>query len=109
MPISSFALANLASIPLIGLYVVIGASAGELFQSQYEGDTNMEGLKSRKNREFQLFVLGIFLSITSIISISRLVRKELKNVLQRKSMNQMETDNSSTSKGVTLTDDLRVI
>lgn len=69
MALSSFVIAKVASLPLMLLYVFIGASAGTLI-----ADT--EAIEHNST----LIVSGILLSITMIAGISHYIRKELMTV-----------------------------
>lgn len=85
MQLSSFAIANVASIPLTVLYVFLGASAGKLLEKANEKEIIdiTDELEVRKDDlHARLFVLGICMSIFSIAIISRVVRKEFDNIIQ---------------------------
>ena len=82
MDLSSFALSRIASLPLMTLYVFVGASTGSLI-SDAAGSSNANldntGGSSTKEKPF-LMIFGIILSVISITFISRIVRKELDKV-----------------------------
>jgi len=72
MTLSSFVIAKIASLPLMMLYVFMGASAGTLI-------TNPEAIE---NNSFLIFS-GIALSAIMIACVSYYVRKELMTILDR--------------------------
>jgi hypothetical protein len=77
MALSSFALAKVASLPLMTLYVFIGASTGTLLSDP----SGSEAKKIEENKS--LIVMGIVLSAVMITGISRYIRKELDKVSER--------------------------
>jgi hypothetical protein len=66
MKLSSFVLAKVASLPLMTLYVFIGASAGTLI-------ADADAIENNKT----MIVLGIGLSVLMICGISYYIRQEL--------------------------------
>lgn len=74
MALSSFTLAKVASLPLMTLYVFIGASTGTLLSDP----SGSEAKKIEENKS--LIVMGIVLSAVMITGISHYIRKELDKV-----------------------------
>jgi len=74
MALSSFAMAKVASLPLMILYVFIGASTGTLLSDP----SGSEAKKIEENKT--LIVMGILLSAVMITCISHYIRKELDKV-----------------------------
>lgn len=72
MALSSFILAKVASLPLMLLYVYIGAAAGTLI-------TDAEAIEHNST----LIISGICLSAVMISCISHYIRKELMTILDR--------------------------
>jgi len=100
MTLSNFVLAKVASLPLMTLYVFIGASAGTLI-----ADT--EAIESNST----LIVSGILLSMVMIVGISHFIRKELMRILDQKKgakeevgliINSISADDLSDVEGVEL-------
>lgn len=81
MALSSFILAKVASLPLMMLYVFMGASAGTLI-------TNPEAIE---NNSFLIFS-GICLSAVMIAFVSHFVRKELMTILDRQKNGDKKAD-----------------
>jgi uncharacterized membrane protein YdjX (TVP38/TMEM64 family) len=77
MHLSSFAIAKVASLPLMILYCFIGASTGTLLSDP----TGAEAKKIEGNKT--LIVFGILLSAVMIAGISHFIRKELDKILER--------------------------
>jgi uncharacterized membrane protein YdjX (TVP38/TMEM64 family) len=77
MHLSSFAIAKVASLPLMILYCFIGASTGTLLSDP----TGAEAKKIEGNKT--LIVFGILLSAVMIAGISHYIRKELDKILER--------------------------
>lgn len=73
MRLSSFAIAKVASLPLMILYVFIGASTGTLLSDPAGSAKEIEENKT-------LIILGILLSAVMITGISHYIRKELDKV-----------------------------
>jgi len=88
MPILSFTLANLASIPLLILYVFIGATAGQLFVN---GKKENESAVTEEQQQSWMVLLGMCLSFISIALISYLVKKELKKVFDENEKESLES------------------
>eukprot|EP00550_Attheya_septentrionalis_P002508 CAMPEP_0198283700 /NCGR_PEP_ID=MMETSP1449-20131203/3268_1 /TAXON_ID=420275 /ORGANISM="Attheya septentrionalis, Strain CCMP2084" /LENGTH=427 /DNA_ID=CAMNT_0043980433 /DNA_START=417 /DNA_END=1700 /DNA_ORIENTATION=+ len=109
MSLPAFVLAKVASIPLMSLYVFIGASTGKIVvghhQQSAEGGATSSldqgeeegGVEVHMDGEEQLFlmVLGIVLSITSIACISNYVKKELYEIFEKQKQQQGEKDGRS--------------
>lgn len=74
MALSSFAMAKVASLPLMILYVFIGASTGTLLTDP----TGSEAKQIEENKT--LIIMGILLSAVMITGISHYIRKELDKV-----------------------------
>lgn len=72
MKLSSFVLAKVASLPLMTLYVFIGASAGTLI-------ADADAIENNKT----MIVLGIGLSVLMICGISYYIRQELLMILEK--------------------------
>jgi hypothetical protein len=86
MALSSFVLAKVASLPLMLLYVFIGASAGALIGNK----KNDASSTTATHDEFKsieenttLIVSGILLSFVMIAGITHNIRKELNKILER--------------------------
>ena len=89
MALSHFALAKVASLPIMMLYVFIGASAGALVaqSSRDDGDHNLDESTQKLERDNpKLIVCGILVSVVMISSISVYIKKELFKVRQKKMM-----------------------
>lgn len=77
MPLSSFVIAKVAALPLMLLYVFIGASMGTLIG----GDANKAAAEVQHIEENEyLIASGILLSFVMIACITRQVKKELNKV-----------------------------
>jgi len=74
MTLSSFVLAKVAALPLMTLYVFIGASTGSLIGKGAEAQ-----VKEIEENQV-LIVSGIVLSFVMIACITRSVKKELNKV-----------------------------
>lgn len=74
MPLSSFVMAKVASFPLMGLYVFIGASMGALIGKSAEAE--IKAIEQNST----LIVSGILLSFVTIFTITYYIRKELNKV-----------------------------
>lgn len=86
MALSHFALAKVASLPIMMLYVFIGASAGALVaqSSRDDGDHNLDENTQKLERDNpKLIICGIVVSVVMISSISVYIKKELFKVRQR--------------------------
>lgn len=77
MALSSFVMAKVASLPLMLLYVFIGASMGALVGGS--DPKAVDELKSIEDNEV-LIVSGIVLSFVMIAGITSYIRKELNKV-----------------------------
>jgi uncharacterized membrane protein YdjX (TVP38/TMEM64 family) len=75
MALSSFALAKVASLPLMIFYVYLGAATGTLLS----GGSEAEQIEENKT----LICIGIVLSAVMITCISHRIRKELDKILER--------------------------
>ena len=83
MALSHFALAKVASLPIMTLYVFIGASAGALVaaSSRDDGEHNLDESTQKLERDNpKLIVCGIIVSVVMISSISVYIKKELFKV-----------------------------
>jgi hypothetical protein len=82
MALSSFVLAKVASLPLMLLYVYIGAAAGTLI-------ADAEAIEHNSS----LIITGIGLSAVMISCISHYIRKELMTILEKqKSVGKKEDE-----------------
>jgi hypothetical protein len=93
MALSSFVLAKVASLPLMLLYVFIGASAGALIGSNKKDSSTANDFKSIEENT-TLIVSGILLSFVMIAGITHNIRKELNKILERQEKHkpgEMET------------------
>ena len=80
MPLSSFVLAKVAALPLMLLYVFIGASMGALVG----GDPNAAAKEVQQIEQNEyLIAAGIGLSFVTIACITRQVKRELNKVKKR--------------------------
>jgi len=87
MPLSSFVMAKVASFPLMGLYVFIGASMGALIGKSAEAE--IKAIEQNST----LIVSGILLSFVTIFTITYYIRKELNKILERQGKHKPgETD-----------------
>ena len=77
MALSSFVLAKVAALPLMTLYVFIGASTGALIGS--DPSATAEEVKSIEENEY-LIASGILLSFVTIGCITHYIKKELNKV-----------------------------
>lgn len=91
MPMLSFTLANLASVPLLVLYVFIGATAGQLFT---KGDTVKGSAVTEEQQQIWMVILGIFLSFISIALISYVVKKELEKIIDERGIEKFDRQDS---------------
>jgi hypothetical protein len=99
MALSSFVLAKVASLPLMLLYVFIGASAGALIGSKKNESSTKDDFKSIEENT-TLIVSGILLSFVMIAGITHNIRKELNKILERQEKHkpgEMETGTVSSS------------
>lgn len=81
MPLSSFVFAKIASLPLMMLYVYIGAAAGTLIADSQAIEHNST-----------LIISGIGLSTVMISCISNYIRKELMLILDRQKSGGKKVD-----------------
>mmetsp|Transcript_24978 Transcript_24978/g.58172 ORF Transcript_24978/g.58172 Transcript_24978/m.58172 type:complete len:185 (+) Transcript_24978:509-1063(+) len=91
MALSSFLLAKIASLPLMLLYVFLGASAGTLLE------------KKDEETHVPLVVGGILLSICTIYGVTRYIQIELYKVLERQKKKSSTTGASAASTATTAT------
>lgn len=107
MALSSFVLAKIASLPLMLLYVFIGASAGALIGGGNKKNIKQQATNNDLNgteEEFKsieenttLIVSGILLSMVMIAGITHSIRKELNKILERQEKHKPgEKDQPST-------------
>ncbi|KAL7519599.1 hypothetical protein ACHAWX_004358 [Stephanocyclus meneghinianus] len=86
MPLFKFAAAKIAAVPLMLLYVFIGASTDMLVTGGTEGDGEAEGTKTAKKISVddethrKMVFFGLCLSIVSMSLVSHFVKKELNKV-----------------------------
>lgn len=86
MPLFKFAAAKIAAVPLMLLYVFIGASTDMLVTGGTEGDGEAEGTKTAKKIRVddethrKMVFFGLCLSIVSMSLVSHFVKKELNKV-----------------------------
>jgi uncharacterized membrane protein YdjX (TVP38/TMEM64 family) len=93
MALSSFVLAKVASLPLMLLYVFIGASTGALI-GKASADGMTEEVKNIEHNE-NMIISGIVLSMVMIAGITRYIKKELNKILERQKKQEGRTDASS--------------
>lgn len=118
MALSSFILAKVASLPLMLLYVFIGASAGALIghKKNDKDATTTAGTAVSSSDEFKsieenttLIVSGILLSFVMIAGITHNIRKELNKILERQEKHkpgEKESSSSSSTSNNTATSQL---
>jgi uncharacterized membrane protein YdjX (TVP38/TMEM64 family) len=87
LKLSHFILAKIAALPLMMLYVLIGASTGTLIGTggtTTTGDktTEVSTTESIENNR-TLIISGILLSFASIAGITHYIKKELNQILER--------------------------
>lgn len=97
LKLSHFVLAKIASLPLMMLYVFIGASAGTLIGTPDRtggAGGGSEGLSDEQVKSIEenqtLIVSGILLSFVSIACITHYIKKELNTILDRQKRQQKE-------------------
>ena len=104
MQLSHFALAKIASLPIMMLYVFIGASAGALVaassrdssNTQQQGGHLEDNAKAlEENPAFLMF--GIIISVVMISTISMYIKKELFKILERQKKVMERTDHNHNS------------
>lgn len=88
MPLHSFALARLASTPLMLLQVFVGASTGTIVSGEAERMATPNGAVGSfsgdgDNSQTRLMIFGIILSVVSISCVSRVVKKELYKIFEQ--------------------------
>jgi len=86
MALHHFVLAKVAALPLMMLYVFIGASTGTLIQKGKNGNAGetMSAEQVQQIEENQtLMIGGIVLSFLSIACITHYIKKELNKILER--------------------------
>jgi uncharacterized membrane protein YdjX (TVP38/TMEM64 family) len=90
MMLWSFAVARVASLPLMFLYVFVGASTGTLLSKDNEEDT-----EANEKHKFAL-VVGMVLSAVMIGMIGYFIKKELNRILEKqKQANDEEKEQAS--------------
>jgi len=86
MALSHFILAKVAALPLMMLYVFIGASTGTLM-SKSDGGGGGGGISESEVKNIEenqtLIISGIVLSAVSIACITHYIKKELNKILER--------------------------
>ena len=108
IPLVPFALANTASMPLLILYVFLGASAGRLLRTQNRNenggnsivlengnDVHSEIIEGKighteDDQQLWLVLLGICMSTFSIFFISYSVKKELKKIFDKQERRKLD-------------------
>ena len=109
LKLSHFVLAKIAALPLMMLYVLIGASTGTLISAPPTDNnisTTTTTTQSIENNEL-LIVSGIVLSLASIAGITHYIKKELNQILERQkrelesngNINNNSNNNSSNNSG----------
>ena len=83
MALSHFALAKVASLPIMLLYVFIGASAGALVAASSRDSGHLEDNAAKLESNPTLLVCGIVISVVMISTISVYIKKELFKVRKR--------------------------
>lgn len=93
MALSHFVLAKIAALPLMMLYVFIGASTGTLISKggsggpqQVMGEEQVKGIEENHT----LIISGICLSFVMIACITHYIKKELNKILDRQKRLQKE-------------------
>jgi uncharacterized membrane protein YdjX (TVP38/TMEM64 family) len=83
LKLSHFIIAKIAALPLMLLYVIIGASTGTLISSSNSNNNNNNtNVQSIEDNE-TLIISGIVLSFASIAGITHYIKKELNHILER--------------------------
>ena len=87
LKLSHFILAKIAALPLMMLYVLIGASTGTLIgtggtTTTGDNTTEVSTTESIENNR-TLIISGILLSFASIAGITHYIKKELNQILER--------------------------
>lgn len=96
MALSHFALAKLASLPIMSLYVFIGASAGALVAASSRDSGHLEENAAKLENNPTLLFCGIVISVVMISAISIYVKKELFKILERqKKMSSADWDSDA--------------
>jgi ABC-type proline/glycine betaine transport system permease subunit len=80
MALSHFALAKLAALPIMLLYVFIGASAGALVAASSRDSGHLEENAQKLEENPSLILFGIVISVVMISTISVYIKKELFKV-----------------------------
>lgn len=105
MALSHFIMAKVAALPLMLLYVFIGASTGTLMSTSKDksGDSNMPGggmpdeqMKSIEENQ-TLIISGILLSFVTIACITHYIKAELNMILERQK--RLQNENGSVIDG----------
>lgn len=91
MALSHFCIAKIAALPLMMLYVFIGASAGTLIGKDDSNGAGFENEVHKIEENQTLIVSGIVLSFVSIACITHFIRKELNKILEGQKK-QMESE-----------------
>jgi uncharacterized membrane protein YdjX (TVP38/TMEM64 family) len=98
MSLSHFVLAKVAALPLMMLYVFIGASTGTLI-----GRNGMEQSEIKNIQENEtLLVSGLVLSFISIGVITHYIKKELNKILERQKRQHNEDGIGETEEAATI-------
>jgi len=86
MQLYKFAAAKIAAVPLMLMYVFIGASTDMLLSGETETEAVADGSKATKKISVddethrKMVLLGICLSVVSMSLVSHFVKKELNKV-----------------------------
>lgn len=95
MALHHFVIAKIAALPLMMLYVFIGASAGTLIgKNQGSFSSEVQGIEENET----LIVSGILLSFVSIGFITHFIRLELNKILERQKKQLEGTDTEEDGK-----------
>lgn len=92
MALSHFVIAKVAALPLMMLYVFIGASTGTLISTKRKDDAVAGGISEEQVKSIEenrtLILSGILLSAVSIAVITHYIRQELNTILERQKRHQ---------------------
>jgi uncharacterized membrane protein YdjX (TVP38/TMEM64 family) len=98
MALSHFIIAKVAALPLMMLYVFIGASTGTLISKGKPGGEVMGDEQVKSIEENQtLIISGILLSFVTIACITHFIKKELNKILDRQKRQQKEASSESSN------------
>lgn len=96
MKLSSFIIAKIAALPLMTLYVFIGASTGALIGTNNNDTTTSDTNEKVENIEDNktLIISGILLSFVMITFITHSIKKELNKILERQHKDKENNENN---------------